>query len=90
MKTKTKFKVGDKVRILPSAVAGGVSKKAVGKMGRITKYCANGRYFDVTMCRGQDSRPNAHLPWAVYPDQIKLAILPGQQLLLWDDVLEER
>lgn len=86
MKTKTKFKIGDKVRILPSAMNGGVSEKSVGKIAKITKYCAGGGYFDVIMDSGQDAGLNNHLPWAVYSDQIERVIIPGQQLLLWEDV----
>ena len=75
-----KFKVGDKVRILPSAVDGGVSEGAVGKIGKITRNCPGG-YFDVIMDKDQDSGPNSHLPWAVYPDQMEPAVVKGQQLL---------
>jgi len=87
LKNKTKFKVGDKVRILPSAINGGVSEKAIGKIGTIVAHC-RGVYFEVIMDKNQDTGPNPHLPWAVYHDQIKLVIIKGQQLLLWEDIFE--
>ena len=37
-----KFKIGDKVKILPSAVSGGVSEHAVGKVGKIIEYRESG------------------------------------------------
>ena len=76
-----KFKVGDKVKILPSAVNGGVSEKAVGKIGELTVYCCGGGYFEVMMCDRKNSGPNPHLSWAVFPHQMEPAIKVGQQLL---------
>jgi len=73
------FKVGDKVKILPSAVNGGVSEKDVGKIGEIIEY-GNG-YFDVMMDSGQSTGPNLDLPWAVYPNQMELVVTVGQQLV---------
>ena len=71
-----KFKIGDKVRILPSAVDGGVSKMAVGKIGIIT-YCSPGSYFCVLM----DYEREKGGTWAVYPCHMEPAIKVGQQLL---------
>lgn len=81
-KSKTKFKVGDKVRILPSAVDGGVSVKAVGKIGKITQggMGDDGKYgfFRVRMEYDNDvSWPG----WAVCPNQMEKVIEVGQQLL---------
>lgn len=71
-----KFRVGDKVKILPSAIDGGVSEGAVGKIGVIT-YHAPGDYFCVLMdYEGKDG-----LTWAVFPDQMEHVIKVGQQLL---------
>ena len=71
-----KFKIGDKVKILPSAVDGGVGERNVGKIGVIT-YHASGDYFCVLM--DYDSRDG--LTWAVYPNQMEHVIKVGQQLL---------
>ena len=76
MKKITKFKKGDKVRILPSAVDGGVSERAVGKIGVIT-YHAPGDYFCVLM----DYERERGGTWAVYPCQMEPLIRVGQQLL---------
>lgn len=74
-------KVGDKVNILPFAVDGGVSQEDVGKIGEVTKYCSRGGYFYVIICDPTYKSFNSHLSWAVYSDQIELAVVKGQQLL---------
>jgi len=71
-----KFKIGDKVRILPSAVDGGVSEKAVGKTGVIT-YHVPGDYFCVLM----DYERERGGTWVVYPCQMEPVVVIGQQLL---------
>lgn len=71
-----KFKIGDKVRILPSAVGGGVDEIAVGKIGVIT-YHAPEHYFCVLM----DYERERGGTWAVYPCQMEPVIKVGQQLL---------
>jgi len=76
-----KFKVGDKVKILPSAVDGGVSEKAVGKIGKITMYRRSGNYFLVIMDGGQDTGVIPSSPWAVHSDQMEHVVVIGQQLL---------
>ena len=74
-----KFKIGDKVKILLSAVNAGVSEHAVGKTGRIIEYCERGYYFLVLMDEYKES--NSDLPWAVSSNQMEPAIKVGQQLL---------
>lgn len=77
-----KFKIGDKVKILPSAVDGGVSRTEVGTIQTVIKIIDPAvPILDIT---SSDSGS-----WWVYPDQIVPAIKVGQQLLLWDDILEE-
>lgn len=78
-----KFKIGDKVRILPSAVNGGVSEHAVGKVGKIIEYRDAGGYFLVLMDKYTENN-NPDLSWAVYSYQMEPAIKIGQQLLLWE------
>ena len=72
----SKFKVGDKVRILPSAIRGSVSEKAVGKIGEI-KSSASAGYFCVLM----DYEDGGSMTWAVYPCQMEPVIKIGQQLV---------
>ena len=78
----SKFKVGDKVRILPSAVNGGVGEKAVGEIGTITYYSLSD-YFCVLM----DYEKENGGTWAVYPCQMEPVIKVGQQLVF--DFMEE-
>uniref|UniRef100_A0A6M3XZR8 Uncharacterized protein n=1 Tax=viral metagenome TaxID=1070528 RepID=A0A6M3XZR8_9ZZZZ len=78
-----KFKAGDKVRILPSAVNGGIDVRDIGKVGKITYYNDEYKYFLVKVDKSN------YPSWAVYPNQMTLAINPGYQLLLWDDIYEE-
>lgn len=75
--TINKFKVGDKVRILPSAVSGGVSEEDVNKIGEIIGFREEHGYFLVAM----DNRKRRNSYWAVYPNQIEHTVVKGQQLL---------
>ena len=86
MKPKTKFKKGDKVRILPSAVDISVAEDEVGKTGVITYY-ASPKNIIVFMdkIRKESYR---RVSWNVYSSQIELVVVKGQQLLLWNDILE--
>jgi len=77
------FKIGDRVRILPSAIYGGVSEWAIGEIGTITRYDSDVGYFCVLMDYVQK-----YGTWAVYPDQMEPAHKVGQQLLLWEDTYE--
>ena len=72
-----KFKKGDKVKILPSAVDGAVDICAVGKIGTIMLDLLPGGYFCVLM----DYEGEHGLTWAVYPNQMEPVIKVGQQLL---------
>lgn len=77
---KPKFKVGDRVKMLPSAVDIGVFTSEIGKVGVITELNYLGLYIRVRMdkkCKGVGFEKY----WAVNPDQIELVILIGQQLL---------
>ena len=82
----TKFKIGDRVKILLSAVDGGVRKGDVGKIGKIISYSTGGGYFCVKMDYQNDN--SDYLTWAVYPDQMERVVVVGQQLLLWEDMYE--
>jgi len=75
-----KFKVGDKVKILPSAVGIGVLEEAIGKAGIITDCSYLGRYIRVYMdnvCSIKGYRRD----WAVNESDIAPVIVVGQQLL---------
>ena len=74
-----KFKIGDKVRILPSAVDGGVSEYSVGKIGQIINYHKEYRYFLVRMDSQEVVQPQQG--WAIFPNQIEQIYRIGQQLL---------
>ena len=69
-----KFKIGDKVRILPSAVDIGVRESEVGTIQTVIKII-DPMTIDITNSSGNDKS------WWVEPDQIELAIVKGQQLL---------
>lgn len=71
-----KFKNGDKVRILPSAIDGGVLACSVGKIGIVDGIADSysGSYYHVCMVSGYT--------WSVYPNQIESVIVKkGEQLL---------
>ena len=72
-----KFKVGDKVRLLPSATESFISEKDVGKMGRIIAYQKPFNTFKVKMDRW---RWDSDLSWVVRSDQMELVIETGQML----------
>jgi len=81
---RTSFAVGDKVRILPSAVDDGVHERAINKIGRIKEDCYS--YYLVFMDKRE--RNNCGKSWAVTKCNLISAIKVGQQLLLWDDIFE--
>ena len=75
-----KFKVGDKVRILPSAIDIGVFKSELGGIGVVIDCYYMDIYIRVYMdnvCKETGCRKE----WAVRSDQIELFIKVGQQLL---------
>lgn len=88
MKTKTQFKVGDKVRILPSATSVMVAEDEVGKTGVITSYERTGKAIIVLMDKTRKAS-GYRVAWNVDSSQIELTRAPGQQLLLWNDIWEE-
>lgn len=77
---KPKFKVGDKIKILPTAVNIGVGKDEVGKVGIIIDNLFLDKYIQVLMDKprwGWNRRWN----WAMSPSDAIPFIKPGQQLL---------
>jgi len=84
MKTKTKFKVGDKVKILPSAKSDGVSYYAYNKIGRIKEI----GYGSCSVSMDNEEYSNGSFPWAVSLCNITPVLKKGEQLLLWDDLWE--
>lgn len=76
---KAKFKVGDKVRILPEATLWNVPEAEVGKLG-VIDCCYSPKRFRVYM----DElwvQYNEREKWEVHSSHIELAVKPGQQLL---------
>lgn len=73
-----RFKAGQKVKILPSAVDNGVSKAAVGKTGKIIDDTST--YFLVKMDKPRDGCTSVDI-WAVWPNEITPALVKGQQFL---------
>ena len=71
-----KFKVGDKVKILPSAMIIGVSKREVGKVVNIRNI-----YNESDGILIADSRGGEYGCWCVNSYDIALAFVKGQQLL---------
>ena len=76
-----KFKVGDKVRILPSAVDIGVDESEVGEVVKIKKIEPDG-------LRISDSRGQGMICWYVSESDVAHVMKIGEQLLLWDDLWE--
>jgi serine acetyltransferase len=76
MKTKTKFKIGDKVKILPSATTIGVRESEVGKVVNIRSIYNESDGIMIT-----DSRGVEYGCWCVNDYDITPAIKVGQQLL---------
>jgi ribosomal protein L21E len=83
---KPKFKVGDKVRILPSATSIMVSKEDVGKTGVVTVYDSS---KDIIVYMDKPLRIVGYrVDWLVEDSMIELAVKVGQQLTF--DFMEER
>ena len=72
-----KFKVGDKVRMLPSAVDIGVFKAEIGKTGTVTDNNFLHRYILVRM---DEPYSKKIFTWSVRSAQITSVIKVGQQL----------
>ena len=75
-----KFKMGDKVKILPSATGVGVDETDVGKGGVISSVSMSGSSALVYMdgvCSGRGLKCR----WSVNTNMIKLLPTKGQQLL---------
>ena len=85
--SKTKFKVGDKVRILPSADDVNVPPDEIGKTGVITDYYSSN---DILVYMDKPRASGLRVDWVVHSSQIELAVVPGKQLLLWDDIWEKQ
>lgn len=79
MATKHKFKVGDKVRILKSALDINVGKEDIGKTG-VVKYCRGEKDIDVFMDEVY-AVFNFRVTWGVHSSMIELVVEVGQQLL---------
>ena len=77
--TTLKFKIGDKVRILPSATSIGVAEDEVGKMGVITGYHSPD---EIIVLMDKIRKENGYrIDWIVESSQIEPAIKVGQQLV---------
>ena len=70
----TKFKIGDKVRILPSAVNVNVAQSEIGKIGVITIVYSGGDCILKTASK-------KYSDWWVRGIDITPAMIKGQQLL---------
>lgn len=81
--TETKFKIGQKVKLLPSVVEVDVPEEEIGKTGEIIGQF--GPFFLVHMDNPREGI-NYRDTWNVDVYQIELARVVGQQLLLWEDV----
>ena len=68
-----KFKIGDKVRILPSVVNIGVDKSEIGKTTTIKKI-----YSPTDIVIVSSSK---EFTWIVHEEHIEFFAIPGQQLL---------
>ena len=74
-----KFKVGDKVRILPSAEKIGVFKSEVGRVGIIEDTDFLGQFIHIRMVKPYQINGRIHT-WAVKSPQITPFIKVGEQL----------
>ena len=76
----SKFKKGDKVRILPSAVDVNVRINAVGRTGVVIREDRTGGSIGVLMDKPHTAGGN-RIDWRVDDTRIELVVKPGQQLL---------
>lgn len=76
---KRKFKVGDRVRILPSAASDGVASRAFNKTGKIitTDY----HHFIYAVYMDNEQYNNGGWEWVVSSCNLIPSIRKGQQLL---------
>jgi hypothetical protein len=83
MKQYGKFKVGDKVRILPQATLVGVEKEEIGKIGviKFMRYNVSANYGFTVQMKGF-CVVRGYIPaWSVGNEMIELAPRKNEQLL---------
>ena len=73
------FKIGDKVRILPSATSIGVCKDEVGETGVITAYISSKEI--IVLMDKPHHKYGYRIDWVVESSQIEPMVKVGQQLL---------
>ncbi len=74
------YKVGDKVKILPSATEVRVPNGEVGKSGTITFITQSGRHMNITMDKPLKGFRAVYC-WSINIEHIELLVVKGQQLL---------
>jgi len=79
MRTKTKFKIGDKVRLLPSIVTRCVLASEIGKIGTIIQITSYGSLI---------VRTDKYSGWGLQECDVVPFFEKGQQLLLWSDIFD--
>ena len=72
-----RYKVGQKVILLPSAVKDGIFKSEIGKIAEITNIDKYSYFYNIE---------TNFASWVVNECNIVPAIVIGQQLLLWEDL----
>lgn len=76
---KHSFKIGDRVKILPSAVTIMVARDEVGKTGVITRYCS---LTDIMVHMDKIREESGYrVAWCVESTQIELVCKVGEQLV---------
>ena len=74
-----KFKIGDKVKILPSATFIGVCKDEAGKTGVIVEYISSKEI--IVLMDKPHHKHGYRIDWVVESSQIEPMVKVGQQLL---------
>lgn len=86
-----KYHKGQKVIILPSAREIAIGNCSINQTGTITVVYNTPKFlicdYTVEMFCTKHNYPRTH-KWGVRECDIKLAVVKGQQLLLWDNVDE--
>jgi len=83
MKHNVKFKVGDRVKILPLATSVSVESEEVGKVGEISSISRNvTRSFGIWVQMKEVCKARGYIPkWSVGTDMIELFFVKNEQLL---------
>lgn len=82
-KSVPKFRIGQKVLILPCAEEVNIRECSIGRVGTVSRFHGDDNSYDVDVTCGICSKSYIHNWWAREQD-LRACVTKGQQLYLWE------